>query len=53
MHLPSLLILLFMIIRFHPTQEEKEMYKKYCGDKAQLPVADTFLLKVKMFIIEM
>jgi hypothetical protein len=32
--------------RFQPTQEDKEMYKKYTGEKAELPLADTFLLKV-------
>jgi hypothetical protein len=32
--------------RFQPTQEEKEMYKKYAGDKTQLTLADTFLLKL-------
>ena len=33
-------------IRFQPTQEEREMYKNYTGDKKQLPLADSFLLKV-------
>lgn len=37
--------------RFQPTQEEREMYKKYAGDKSQLPLADTFLLKVYMYIV--
>ena len=36
----------FQIFRFQPTQEEKEMYNKYTGDKNQLPLADKFLLKV-------
>lgn len=32
--------------RFQPTQEEREMYKNYTGDKNLLPLADIFLLKV-------
>jgi hypothetical protein len=32
--------------RFQPTLEDKEMYKKYTGEKAELPLADTFLLKL-------
>ena len=38
-------------IRFQPTQEEREMYKNYTGDKKQLPLADSFLLKVYIHII--
>ena len=36
----------FHICRFQPTEEEREMYKKYTGDRTKLPIADTFLLKV-------
>ena len=35
-----------LVCRFQPTDEEKEMYKKYLEDKTKLQNADTFLLKV-------
>lgn len=37
----------YMYGRFQPTDEEKEMYKKYVEDKTKLQNADTFLLKVR------
>ena len=36
----------FVITRYQPTEEEREMYKKYKGDKSLLQNADTFLMKV-------
>lgn len=45
----STLCTVYVIIvfsRFQPTQEEREVYKNYAGDKNLLPLADIFLLKV-------
>ena len=34
------------IFRYQPTEEDKEMYKNYKGDKSLLQQADVFLMKV-------
>ena len=41
-----LLLLSFVCYRFQPGVEDKEMYKKYKGDKTALQSTDQFLIKV-------
>jgi len=43
---PLMLEHIVALKRFQPTQEDKEMYKNYKGDKSLLQNADTFLLKL-------
>lgn len=35
-----------ILCRYQPTEEEKEMYKNYKGEKTLLQQADVFLMKV-------
>ena len=41
----------FSFTRFQPGVEDKEMYKKYKGDKTNLQPVDQFLIKVSKYVM--
>lgn len=42
---------LYLHTRYQPTEEDKEMYKRYTGDKTLLQQADVFLMKVQTLFL--
>ena len=44
-------LIYFSFTRFQPGVEDKEMYKKYKGDKTNLQPVDQFLIKVSKFVM--